>query len=406
MKIFATKYTKISPEELGNLMNSDPSQITPVLMEAVRRGNPEIITWASEYTYLSVEHINIILGFLMQYAGKKITPVVTELVFYNTLYRPESVIKGVKPEYLLALMSSNPKLSAIGLLSEGLTREMVERLNNMYILNDPKSVPYPSGLNMLQNKNFATTILIGMIDLMREEYIEWKNQNSGFIFFPRLHRDSSDTFLTEASKYNINIGMARGLINASKMKNIGQGKKLATNLSANHNSSVEAAVMIESEISGSNVGLIIPKLYSLMGKGEIGTAEIWETIKGRHRENRWNLFEILSSTGQNILLGLFRSGTEIAKDILTAIGSSSEQANTFVRQHTNNIAPLEEMIHEALSNPMLQDHVLKSFNKQFFNALPMSEKNRQIVEKHFNPDAFLPLDDTPTDDSSLKGLFS
>lgn len=414
MKIFATKFTQMPTADLIALMESDPSRITQVLLEASRRGVMEIIVKASELPYLTVEHINILLKCITEQTGRKMSPVIAELVFYNILNRPESIINGVKSELLMDIMSSNPKLAAVGLLSEGLTKDLVYHLVDIYELNIVAAAPWIADGTidvgtMLKHKksDFATGVLAFAIALMREEGVEWRNKYSGLMLTTRLVVNRTDQFMTETAKYNLNFGLANALINASEKYQ--QNRAMSSNLHGNQNYSVQAAIDLTRDQQHPTI--IIPKLINLLARQEMSPSEVWEIVKGGHRSNKWALNQILGMPlNNNVVLQVFRASPVVAKDILTTISGYVKSGDiNSMSSATFDSSAIEEITHESLNNPALKDYTLQVFPKTFFDIIPLSDQDRQIVNAQFQTK---PLPTTEPDEqetykpSSLKRLFT
>ena len=379
MKIFAANLMKMSPEQLKTLLE-DPSQISSVLLEASRRGDANIFSIASELSYLTAEHINIILKFLIEQTGKKITPEKTEFIFYEILFRPEVIIRGAKPEYLMAIMTSNPRLAAIGLLSEGLGQDLVLRLIDIYELSFTDSAPYIVSPN---KQKPSSMVLINMIDLMQKEKVVWRNKHSGFALTARLHYNSFDPFMTEAARHNLNFGMAQGLVYASNIYQFRENTQLTQNLKNNDNNSVKVSLsLLNEEANQQYLSEIIPRLTTLLERQELSPAEVWEVIQSRAGTGQWDVRDILEMP-DNIILKLFRYDIETAKRIISDIEAYLRYGTAEYKNEGNVV--IQTIVNSSLNNPSLREHALSSFDKNFFDSLPMTDSNRKIVEDHFKP---------------------
>jgi lysozyme len=379
----AKQISKMTTEELKLALveTGDMAQIYSILQEALRRKTTDIIKMGAEDPLImgTKTTASLILKYILNNIKEESAFEIMKII----LNYPKNVIeKSGTEEQIKVICISNPKISALALLSRGTPTKTTEAIVNMNQLNDckrnTKINEFIANKPPQENQTNGDRVLINIIWLIRSGYT-WNNDDSGFLFLPRLSQNANDSFMTEIAKADIIPSMALGLLEASKQ--FPHAKKFSENLKNNESVGVVLAKGLTSEFTPE---LVITGLISMMQQNiyEEHVRWIWQFLNEKFSlDKKWlDLCLDIRYNGQNLLLQLAKFSHIMAVEIFNYL------YRTLGPDRLLKDSLFRDLLIYMINDPSLQNEVFK-LPRDFVERIKWPADIRKKIEEKYHPKA-------------------
>jgi len=282
--------------------------------------------------------------------------------------------EGVKNE-LMSILNKSPHLVAYGLLFKGTPTDVIYNIIDKYNLNIPSKAVMATPDMPNDVRKESDTILFHIVNFMKSEGIKWENKDSGVLLTTRLIQNNNDVFITEISKYNINIVLAEALLNASH--NI-RNPTLKDNLNNNHSNSIEIAKIFTIQSLSTEA---LPILINSFRNSDVDPELIWNGISNKIKLKDWSVKELFSieENNVNIVELLINHSDNILSEIAHMLVSYINERGYSDLTEINSV---EDFVNYCLNHPSVKDIILQ-LPQTFFGKIRMTQQDREMVREHF-----------------------
>lgn len=377
MKIYkiSKNISSMLDEELIKKIEQDPPlpETYNIAQEIYKRKNLALAEWVITHSsFINDPSIaNLVIKVIAMNSNDPDAPMSLKLLLENTSFANNAPVV----EDLTRLCLSNPKMTAIALLDFNTPETTTLRLLELNNIQSPL-------VTNLSN----SPILQQMINYL-DNGLTWGNYLSSRTFCGRLTIQSTDSFIIEASKYDLSPPVAEVFKEASE--SLPPFSDLRTNLNSNFNPGPILAKMVRGEIEDPEQGIqeFIKILTNYKGEDIISYYDwIWKFLSNRMAMNMsWAIVAFIKTYNGKNILDMFLSEDcpmnkkEIINFLIDIILKYQKNYMGF-----KGSVVYQGLIEAALEKPSLQSKIFQ-LPEYFFKNVPLPTNKLLLVEKHFHP---------------------
>lgn len=381
VKVSAKSVSKMSNTELVDFIDAsvNEKEVDSALLEALNRN---LVDAFYAVLYNLSKHLSkkSIYEKFLTFLDKSAPPSDKDSLYkYNSILSATLNQKSLVGNYkskITSICTKTPLSSAIALLDEGTPPETVNTIVNM------------GHLNITAKALFNHPVLSAMNRLLLDEY-EWGNTQSALVLLTRIIQNPSDTFILEASEFNLSFSVASIFINAAKRV---PSSKMGKILTENSNESVSLAKGLDrltsQGIDTRNLGEIV-SLIKMSPSNEY-IRHIWgavensirniESIGEKGDSEPLLLHQIFTyeMNGDSIVSAIIDKDQTMIPDVLKLLNVKD------MPQSILKTKGFSKLVHFGLLQPQIKEKIL-NFPEELFNSVMMTNENRDMIKNYFHP---------------------